>query len=320
MNLEATRFGKFQRLFACFLKNGYEIATSDINTSIDSDIVLYLDMPMDLPQKQNIKRSYLLANESSIIKPENFDKERHKYFNKVFTWNDAFIDSDKYIKLNYAFVLPKTIYKSLKREFLCCLIVSNKNSSHENELYSERKQLIRWFEKNHPEAFHLYGFGWGEFRFVGLKIFRALNRIPWFSRIMYRLFAKKYTSYKGVVESKSIVMKNYKFAIAYENVKGELGYITEKLFDVFIAGCVPVYWGAKNITDYVPENCFIDRRRFNSNSELYNFLKLMPDDQYGEYLNNIELYLNSEQAKQFSAEEFCRTIVENCISKKLLSV
>ena len=36
------------------------------------------------------------------------------------------------------------------------------------------------------------------------------------------------------------------------------GYVTEKIFDAFKAGCVPVYWGAENITKYVPAECFID--------------------------------------------------------------
>ena len=45
-----------------------------------------------------------------------------------------------------------------------------------------------------------------------------------------------------------------------------LGYITEKIFDSFAAWCVPVYWGASNVTDYIPEGCFIDRRKFRKRS------------------------------------------------------
>jgi hypothetical protein len=308
-------FDKFHRLHDDFKRLGYDLATAEINKPAESDIVLYLDMPKELPHEKDINKSYLLANESSIIKPENFDIHKHRYFTKVFTWNDIFIDYIKYIKLNYSFKLPDEIYKETKRKCLCCLIVSNKSSSRRNELYSERKNLIRWFEKNHPADFHLYGIGWDRYRFEGKKIFRALNRIPLLNRIIYKLFAKKYSSYMGKVDSKFETMRNYKFAIAYENVKDELGYITEKMFDVFIAGCVPVYWGAKNITDYVPDNCFIDRRKFKTNKELYEYLKEMPDNEYIQYLDNIEMYLNSEQAQQFSAENFSRTLIENCVSE-----
>jgi hypothetical protein len=307
-------FDKYHRLYDYFKIKGYELATDDVNKPEDSDIVLYFDMPNVLPRKNTIQKSYLLAIESSIIRTENFDTNMHQNFNKIFTWNDVFIDNKKYIKLNYSFSLPSKIYKKINREYLCCLIVSHKNSNYKNELYSERKQLVRWFEKNHPEDFHLYGFGWDEFKFVDNKLVRALNKILFLKRLMYHLFTEKFSNYRGTIESKSETMKDYKFAIAYENVKDELGYITEKIFDVFIAGCVPIYWGAKNITSYVPENCFIDRRKFNTNEALYDYLNSMPDHQYREYLDKIEEYLRSEQAQQFSSEIFAKTIVDHCIN------
>jgi hypothetical protein len=108
-------------------------------------------------------------------------------------------------------------------------------------------------------------------------------------------------------------MKKYRFAIAYENIKDEDGYITEKIFDAFIAGCVPVYWGAKNITDYVSSDCFIDRREFKNNQELYRYMKNMNDDEYLKYLINIEHYLNSKKSQQFSADHFAKTIVSHCV-------
>ncbi len=313
--LKVGSFDKYHKLYDEFKKYGYEIATNDINTIAESDIVLYFDMPKVLPKKQDMYKSYLLAIESSIIKPENFHLEKHKYFKKIFTWNDNLVDGEKYIKINYAFRLPSKIYKNIKRDKLCCLIVSNKSSNFENELYSERKNLIRWFEKNHPEDFDLYGFGWNEYRFYGSKPIRALNRLPYLKDIAFKFFGEKCSSYCGKTDSKLETIKNYKFAIAYENVKDESGYITEKIFDVLIAGCVPIYWGAKNITEYVPKNCFIDRRDFKSNEELYDYLLSINNTKYLEYLNSIEKFLNSQQAYQFSAESFAKTILKNCINE-----
>ena len=37
-------------------------------------------------------------------------------------------------------------------------------------------------------------------------------------------------------------LKNYKFNICFEN-SSYPGYLTEKLFDAFKAGCIPIYWG-----------------------------------------------------------------------------
>ncbi len=314
--LKVGSFDKYHKLFDEFKKYGYEIATDDINTPQESDIVLYFELPKSLPKIEDSQKSYLLAVESSIIRPENFDVDKHKYFNKIFTWNDALVDNKRYIKINYSFNFPNTIYKIINRNKLCTLIVSNKKSNFPNELYSERKELIRWFENNHLKDFDLYGFGWNEYSFTGSKIIRGLNKIPFLKTIAYKLFGEKYSTYKGKVNNKYETMKNYKFAIAYENVKDEMGYITEKIFDVIIAGCVPIYWGSKNITNYVPKNCFIDRRDFKSNEDLYEYLISIDEKKYIGYLNNIEEYLNSEQAKQFSIESFAKTIVENCINER----
>ena len=308
-------FAKYHVLYDVFKENSYDVATCDINSIEESDIVIYNDLPNKLPSKKDIEKSYLIMNESPLVRADNFDKSKHKYFHKIFTWNDNLVDDKKYIKINYSFSFPKEINKDTKRKKLCCLIVSNKSSNYKNELYSERIQLIEWFESHHLEDFSLYGIGWDSFRFQGVKAVRALNKLPFVKEIFYKLFKRKYKSYRGTVDSKFDTMKKYKFAIAYENVKDENGYITEKIFDVFIAGCVPIYLGAKNINEYIPSDCFIDRRKFDSNSEMYSYIKSMNDVKYLEYLNNIERYLNSKQSKQFTIETFAETIVKNILEK-----
>ena len=49
-------------------------------------------------------------------------------------------------------------------------------------------------------------------------------------------------------------MQHYRFYICYENTEGVEDYITEKIFDCFAAGFVPIYWGASNIEKYIPKN------------------------------------------------------------------
>ena len=69
------------------------------------------------------------------------------------------------------------------------------------------------------------------------------------------------------IDRKIDVLKKYRFCICYENIKDVSGYVTEKIFDAFWAGCIPVYLGADNISDHVPKNCFISRRDFGSDEE-----------------------------------------------------
>ena len=39
-------------------------------------------------------------------------------------------------------------------------------------------------------------------------------------------------------------------------------YVTEKLYDAFAGGCVPVYYGATNVQDFLPDiEAIVDFRR-----------------------------------------------------------
>ena len=80
--------------------------------------------------------------------------------------------------------------------------------------------------------------------------------------------------YKGKAQNKIETIKHYKFCICYENTQNIKGYITEKIFDCFAAGVVPIYWGASNIEAYIPKTCFIDQREFQEFEEVYQFILL----------------------------------------------
>jgi len=309
INIRDNVFDKYYKLFDEFKKYDYNVATNDINTITKSDIVIYTDIPKVLPKKNTIEKSYLIMMESRLIRPDNFEIDKHKLFNKIFTWDDNLVDNKKYFKINYAFKLPSKIEKRFNKEKLCCLIVGNKDSNYANELYSERKRLIRWFEESYPEDFDLFGVGWNEYRFTGIKPIRVFNRIPIVKKIMFKYFGEFYPSYKGKVDNKFEIMQNYKFAICYENIKDISGYITEKILDAMFAGCVPIYLGANNITEHIPKNCFIDKRKFKTYKLLYDYINKMSENIYIEYLNNIELFLNSEKGERFSSKSFAQIIV-----------
>jgi len=52
------------------------------------------------------------------------------------------------------------------------------------------------------------------------------------------------------------IYSQYKFVICFENSKTD-GYVTEKIFNVFLSGAIPIYDGAPNINDYIVSGSFI---------------------------------------------------------------
>ncbi len=297
----------FYMLKDSFKKHGIDLSTQDINLPSESQFIIYNEMPK-IKDILSDKNNYLLIFESEVIRPDNWDIKSHKYFNKLFTWNDELVDNKKYFKINWSHKIPVDLKFDLsKKNKLCALIAGHKSKSHPLELYTERVKAIRWFEQNHPEDFNLYGMGWDRHYFQG--VLSRLNRF----KLLTGLLKPNYPSYKGSIESKREVLQKYKFAICYENVRDIPGYITEKIFDCFFAGCVPVYWGAPNVTDHIPAGTFIDRKNFKSYEELYNYLKNMPDNEYVGYLNAIKNFIKSDKIYPFSAECFAETIVNEVL-------
>ena len=300
-----------------FFSEGIDLSTYDINFPEDSMASLYFDYPRNY-MEVNSETSYLVLFESEVIEPKSWNRDFHKKFKKIFTWNDDIVDDFKYFKINFSHKFPEDIaeyrraIKTFEEKKLCTLIAGNKRVSHELELYSERVKTIRWFEKYTSEGvFELYGVGWGDV----ITRNRYLNFIVKKMGIL-KPFFYKYKTYKGVVDNKKITLSGYKFAICYENAQMIPGYITEKIFDCFFAGCVPIYWGAPNVTEYIPEGCFIDRRKFNSHEELYSYLTAMTEEQYLDIQKNIECYIFSEKADPFRAEVFADTLVGHILDEK----
>ncbi len=273
--------------------------------------LIFFDVPKGIDKLLKRHKSinkFLVVFESEILNTNNWRRESHKHFKKIFVWNDIWIDGRKYIKYYWPNKIAKEVVFDLnKRNKFCTIIAGHKFVSHPLSLYAERIRAIRWFEQNHSEDFDLYGFGWDEYCFKG--ILSRLNRF----KVLRKLFKQKYPSYRGTVKSKSEVLQEYKFAICYENAMDIPGYITEKIFDCFFAGCVPVYWGAPNVSDYIPLNTFIDKRNFRNYEELYSYLKNMPDKEYLGYLDAIKRFVRSEKIRLFSAEYFADTLVSEVL-------
>lgn len=186
-----------------------------------------------------------------------------------------------------------------------------------SDLYSERIVVIRWYEENAPKYFELYGRGWDkpspEFGLLG-KIRRSIPSLG-----VKLLGYKHFPSYKGEVIQKGIILQRSKFSYCYENNKEMPNYITEKIIDSFLYGCVPVYWGANNVLDFIPGDCFIDRRKFKNTQDVHEYLRSISPQDYFNYQSRISDFLMGEVAKQFSFEYFASTVVDNIVKEFTIS-
>lgn len=117
-----------------------------------------------------------------------------------------------------------------------------------------------------------------------------------------------------ICEDKQKVISHYKFSICMENIDFP-GYVTEKIIDSLYAGVIPVYWGAPDVADYVPEGCYVDARKFRSLTELSEYLHLLTEVQAIEMIHKGQSFLRGEGANMFSFSSFAARIDRLLTSK-----
>jgi len=57
------------------------------------------------------------------------------------------------------------------------------------------------------------------------------------------------------------------------------GYVTEKIFDCFYAGTIPLYLGASDIPELIPKEAFIDCRQFSSWAKMADEMLRLPNEE-----------------------------------------
>ena len=261
-------------------------------SKIDIMLVFRFENNMDIIFKiikanPSVKIIFLVTEEHNIAPLYTKDILQSPLFDIVLTWRDDIIDDKYFYKYYYPNPLRKMVLPLLfmKKKYLTII---NSYKYHEKykkgDLYVERIKAIKYFAKN--SSIDLYGMGWEN------------CSDPLIKKV-----------YLGSIKSKIEVIKNYKFAIAFENSNNDIGGICEKIFDVMAAGCVPIYWGAPNVLDYIPENTFIDFRNFSNYQELDKYLKTINESEYNKYIKAIEKFLESDKYYQFTSKGFV-----DCIS------
>jgi len=173
------------------------------------------------------------------------------------------------------------------------LVSSNKRAALEaGELYTERLRALKHFSAR--GGIDLWGRLWedglgpleGEF---GDAVRRSL---------------------RGPVADKYQALARYRFSVCFENMILP-GWITEKIFDCFYAGVVPVYLGAPDVADYIPKDTFVDPRDFPDYHELQRFLEAVTPAQLEQYRVAARDFLRSERFQPFSATGFADRFIED---------
>ena len=159
------------------------------------------------------------------------------------------------------------------------------------DLYLERLRAAAQFA-GRPD-FDLFGQGWQ-------------RRHPAVPRQLHQAMLR---AYRGPVAEKLETLARYKFSLCLENSIFE-GYVSEKIFDCFFSGTIPIYLGAPDVDRLIPAETFIDLRCFKTYTELESHLDGLDEASMRRYLDAAADFVRSEAYAPFSVERFAQQIVK----------
>ena len=172
-------------------------------------------------------------------------------------------------------VLKYTCNSSFNQRKLCCAIATKKRNWFSNSsLYQFRNRFLSRLANN---GIDLFGKNWG----------------------------RKDKSL-GPIDDKFKVLGNYRFTIIIENSITD-NFVTEKIFDAFSTGTVPVYYGAKNIRNIIPKSTFISLEGLDP-LNLMNHLSSISEKKWIAYQKAIQIYLSSPNYLEHTEIQFSSLI------------
>lgn len=182
------------------------------------------------------------------------------------------------------------------------------------ELYSHQQSYFERLDRNDPEVFRTLS---------SMMVSDCLSkeRDKWMKELVYLLPTASYgkcwrnvwksetkrfgLTTQEAMDGKTSVIAAHPFHFAMESTGKEAGFITEKLFQAFLAGTVPIYFGdSERIRDMVPEYSFIDASEFDSMEDLVSYILYIGAD--------VERYMKYHQWRYDAAagEVFQRLVTQ----------
>jgi alpha(1,3/1,4) fucosyltransferase len=279
-----------------------------------------LDKYKRMAQRSDTTVSAYFAMECPIVEPSFFKQlpEASHYFKRIFSWSNS-KELQPVIGQSlplHHFYWPQSfddvhehVWCNQARKFMVMINSNKLPRLYWQELYTERLRAVEYF--SHRGEIDLYGVGWDKpgvrvgKTWVPYTLRRLIRSVQGYWQRLYpdpQLVAAQRV-YKGIAPTKSAVLGQYKFALCFENMVLK-GWITEKIFDCFFAGAIPIYWGEPEIQKYIPAECFIDMRQFADYATLANFLYGLTERQIQTYKENARAFLRSEKFRPFSKDAF----------------
>lgn len=252
-------------------------------------------------------KTVLVSNEPSSVIPEHDRRKIRELFDQVIEVGRP--HSHPTIFWPQTWPDWKPLDQSPPRQARAVMVQAAKYSFVEGQLYSLRAQFV-----SSDSRVDLYGFGWTAslIRTTGrlfVDLYRAIRGRASINLDCISSAFLRPLSYRGSTPDKLKTMSNFKVAVVIENSRDVM---TEKLFNAFFAGCIPVYVGPALENFDIPANLYIraDANVGSVSSAVTQALEL----NYTEWEGRIQKFLGDKKIQNEWKEP---TVVSRILTKAI---
>ena len=186
-------------------------------------------------------------------------------------------------------------------EWSPCIWPAGLLKSKTDDLFSI-DDFVSFASNNKLMSFDLYGRGWD-------RTNGKLGFLP--SRKPPACLVSDHDFYSSGLGAKFDILMKYRFSIICENTSGDFDYVSEKIFDSLIAGCIPLYAGDNKFADRHDGEILFSLRRFDRFSDLEAFIVGFD---YGKWLKMSQKCIDFAMHSSYSQRNRCDDFVNTALS------
>jgi glycosyltransferase involved in cell wall biosynthesis len=251
-------------------------------------ILIHMCFPQELPQKLMKRRDVikiLYTIESPNIRHQN--QWDVKFLSQNFTliisyWSDL-LKSLQLQKTNLVTAFPfihrldmenpndlKNVRENVDVNTSTCIILANRGFNQNYQINTVSLQALDYLREQYVREIpnmHCYGPSWSSY-------VSSNNNVT--------LHSNKPEEYN---DSTINYMLNHTFTLIIENCNAD-GYVSEKIYDAFMSGSIPLYYGNNNDLTHIPKDTYIDLTQIPP-SGIKDFLSKLTSQQVTAYRTRI---------------------------------
>ena len=297
--------------------------TADLMPKEEADVLIYMAPPgvpsEVLAQKRGCpsQKLVLLLMETALGARYMLNPKNHVAFDAIFTYADHLVDDSRYF-----FYPPRAYYRHrittglpFEQRRMGCLVGTNRvgpgrHLSFRTGLHAMKKgwrfstkdwidyvfcpgELIRFradvakacatFERG---GFDIFGEGW--------------DLLPETRNICLGIPKESTLRYVG----------RYRYYFAFENHESDYGLISERIWDALWGDSVPIYRGHTRVNQFIPSECYVDARQFESPKEMLDWMYWTPESTWEKYRAAGREFIRGSEVEKFLPEAFAERFVQ----------